>query len=86
MSRPLHEKLAERPAARAANIDKRVTEFIADEMSLREIRKAMGKAQAKVAKGLDVGQDSVARYEQRSDMLLSTSGKYIREVGGVYGL
>lgn len=74
------------PAARAAKIDKRATEFISDEMSLRELRKAMGKKQAKVAKGLDVGQDSVARYEQRSDMLLSTLGKYRREVGGVYGL
>jgi transcriptional regulator with XRE-family HTH domain len=86
MGRTLTEKLAELPAARREKIEARAAELIAEEMSLRELRKAMGKTQAKVAEELGVGQDSVARYEQRSDMLLSTLSEYVRKVGGTLEL
>ena len=46
----------------------------------------MGKTQAKIAAALGVGQDSVARYEQRTDMLLSTLSQYIEKVGGTLEL
>lgn len=86
MARPLSEKLAELPAARREKIAARAAELIAEEMSLRELRKAMGKTQAKVAADLGVGQDSVARYEQRTDMLLSTLSEYVHKVGGTLEL
>jgi transcriptional regulator with XRE-family HTH domain len=86
VARPLSEKLAELPAARRRKVEARAAELIAEEMSLRELRNAMGKTQAKVAAALGVGQDSVARYEQRTDMLLSTLSEYVRKVGGTLEL
>jgi transcriptional regulator with XRE-family HTH domain len=82
MSRSLSEKIADLPAARRAKIEARAAELVAEEMSLRELRKALGKTQAKLAADLGVGQDSVARYERRTDMLLSTLRGYIHKVGG----
>ena len=86
MPRALNDKFAELSPERRARIEKRAEELVAEEMSLRELRKAMGKTQAKVAKALGVGQDSVARYEQRTDMLLSTLSHYVNRVGGTLEL
>jgi transcriptional regulator with XRE-family HTH domain len=86
MARPLSEKLAELPAARRRKVEARAEELIGEEMSLRQLRKAMGKTQAKVAADLGVGQDSVARYEQRTDMLLSTLSEYVHKIGGTLEL
>lgn len=86
MARPLNEKIAELPAARREKVEARAAELIAEEMSLRELRRAMGKTQAKVAADLGVGQDSVARYERRTDMLISTLSEFILKVGGTLEL
>ena len=86
MARPLNEKIAELPTARREKVEARAAELIAEEMSLRELRRAMGKTQAKVAAELGVGQDSVARYEQRTDMLISTLSEFIHKVGGTLEL
>ncbi len=86
MARPLNEKLAELSTARREKIASRSADLIAEEMSLRELRRAMGKTQAKVAAELGVGQDSVARYEQRTDMLISTLSEFIHKVGGTLEL
>lgn len=86
MARPLNEKLAELSTARRAKVEARSADLIAEEMSLRELRRAMGKTQAKVAAELGVGQDSVARYEQRTDMLISTLSEFIHKVGGTLEL
>jgi transcriptional regulator with XRE-family HTH domain len=86
MARPLNEKLAELPAARREKIEARAAELIAEEMSLRDLRRALGKTQAKVAADLGVGQDSVARYEQRTDMLISTLSEFVHKVGGTLEL
>jgi transcriptional regulator with XRE-family HTH domain len=86
MARPLSERLAELPAARRRRVEARAAELIAEEMSLRDLRRAMGKTQAKVAADLGVGQDSVARYEQRTDMLLSTLSEYVHKIGGTLEL
>src|SRR5271167_37799 len=86
MARPLNEKIAELPTARHEKVEARAAELIAEEMSLRELRRAMGKTQAKVAADLGVGQDSVARYEQRTDMLISTLSEFIHKVGGTLEL
>jgi len=86
MTRALKEKIAELPAARREKVEARAAELIAEEMSLRELRRALGKTQAKVAAELGVGQDSVARYEQRTDMLISTLSEFIHKVGGTLEL
>jgi transcriptional regulator with XRE-family HTH domain len=86
MARELNEKIAGLPLNRREKVEARAAELIAEEMSLRELRRAMGKTQAKVAADLGVGQDSVARYEKRTDMLISTLSEFIHKVGGTLEL
>jgi transcriptional regulator with XRE-family HTH domain len=78
----ISEMLAELPPKRRARIEARANELIEEELSLRELRKAMGRTQAKLAADLGVGQDTVSRYESRSDMLLSTLSEYVQKIGG----
>ena len=51
-------------------------------MSLRDLRKALGKTQVTMADRLGIKQENVSRIEQRSDMLLSTLNSYLRSMGG----
>ena len=60
----------------------RAAVLIADEMSLRDLRKARRLTQARVAKVLGITQDSVSRLEKRSDLLLSTLRKTVKAMGG----
>ena len=86
MGRTLNEKLAQLPHARREKIERRAAELINEELSLRELRRALGRTQTNIANSLNVGQDTVARYEQRSDMLLSTLRRYIAAAGGQLSL
>jgi DNA-binding XRE family transcriptional regulator len=78
----LREKIAQLPARRRAQVKARAQELIAEETSLQALRKAHRKTQEKVAVTLGIGQDSVSRLEQRSDMLLSTLRDYVSAIGG----
>lgn len=49
---------------------------------MQDLRKAMNRTQVELARTLNVGQDTVSRYEQRSDMLLSTLKDYVEAMGG----
>ena len=69
------------PAERK-KIEGRAVEIIAEEMSLRALRKARRLTQARVAKALGVTQDSVSRLEKRGDLLLSTLRKTVKAMGG----
>jgi len=82
VARTLAEKIQQLPAARRKKIEARGAALIAEEMSLRDLRKAMNRTQVEMAKALKVGQDTVSRYEQRSDMLLSTLQGYVQAMAG----
>jgi DNA-binding transcriptional regulator YiaG len=82
MARNLADKIQKLPATRRKKVQARAAELIVEEMSLRDLRKAMNRTQVEVAKALKVGQDTVSRYEQRSDMLLSTLQGYVHAMGG----
>jgi transcriptional regulator with XRE-family HTH domain len=69
------------PAERK-KVEDRAAELIAEEMSLRDLRKARKLTQARVAKTLGITQDSVSRLEKRSDLLLSTLRKTVKAMGG----
>ena len=69
------------PAERK-KLDDRAAELIAEEMSLRDLRKARKLTQTRVAKTLGITQDSVSRLEKRSDLLLSTLRKTVKAMGG----
>src|SRR5215472_16335184 len=70
-----------RPAQRKT-VEARAAELIAEEMTLREMRKARKLTQVRMAKALGVTQDSVSRLEKRSDLLLSTLRKTVEAMGG----
>lgn len=78
----LEEVIGRLPAEERHAVETRGAELIADETTLRALRKALGKTQVAIARDLGVNQESVSRIEQRSDMLLSTLSDYLRSMGG----
>ncbi len=78
MAKKLGDVLAELPAKRRAKIEARAQELT----TLKELRQAVAQTQEELAATLGVGQDTVSRIEQRSDMLLSTLRRYVESMGG----
>ena len=73
------------PAERR-KVEEMAAEFIAEEMTLRELRKARQLTQVSVARELGVSQDAVSRMEQRSDLLLSTLRRTVEAMVGSLSL
>lgn len=86
MGKTLEKKLSKLPAARLAKIEKRTTALIAEEQSLRDLRRARALTQKSIAKKLGIGQDGVSKLEGRSDMMLSTLRDYVEAMGGQLNL
>lgn len=82
MPRTLNEVIASLPETERTKIEARARELIAEEMSLQELRKAIGKTQTVVARRLKVGQDAVSKIETRSDMYISTLRGVLKAMGG----
>ena len=82
MARTLNQKLRTLPEARRVRIEERAAELIQEELSLRDLRRALDRTQVDVAKKMGVGQDTISRYEQRADMMLSTLERYVSAMGG----
>ena len=82
MAVSVEDKLARLPAERRARIEARAAELIAEEMTLRDLRRALERTQVDLARQLGVKQETVSRLEQRSDMLLSTLRAYVAAMGG----
>ena len=78
----IRTKIAQLNRHQRRKVESRAAELIAEEMSLRDLRKARKLTQARVAKALGVTQDSVSRLEKRSDLLLSTLRKTVKAMGG----
>src|SRR5712691_9168809 len=78
----VREKIGKLNSIQRKRVAARAAELIAEEMSLRELRKARKLTQARVAKALGITQDSVSRLEKRSDLLLSTLRKTVKAMGG----
>lgn len=82
MGRTVSQKIARLPAARRRRVKARAAELIREEMSLADLRKALGQTQAGLARSLGVRQDTVSRYERQTDVLLSTLRHYVDAMGG----
>ena len=78
----LDDMMADLAPARRRRIEDRAAELIAEEMTLRELRKARRLTQVSVARELGISQDGVSRLEQRSDLLLSTLRRTVEAMGG----
>ena len=82
MATALHDKMKSVGSKRRKKIEARAAELVAEEMALRELRKAHHRTQASMAKQLGISQDGVSRLEKRSDLLLSTLRNYVEAMGG----
>jgi DNA-binding XRE family transcriptional regulator len=82
MTTTLKDKMKGLSPARRKKVEARTAELIAEEMSLRDLRRARKLTQVRMAKALGINQDSVSRLEQRSDLLLSTLRKTVEAMGG----
>ena len=79
MTISLKKVLARKSPERLTRI---AAEAIAEELTLRELRKAHEMSQKKLAAMLGVTQVSVSTFEKRSNMRLSTLREYIEALGG----
>jgi transcriptional regulator with XRE-family HTH domain len=64
------------------HVEQRAAELIAEEMTLRDLRKARALTQEKMAEVLHIRQENVSRIEHRTDLLLSTLREYVEAMGG----
>jgi Helix-turn-helix. len=79
----LNEYLKKLPIGRRRRIEARAREIRAEELSLRELRKALRCSQETVAEILGVKQAEISKMERRTDMYLSTLRRYIEAMGGI---
>ena len=86
MGRTLEQELRKLPPGRRAKIKARAAELVAEELSLRELRRALDRTQVEVAKRMGVGQDAISRYEQRADLMVSTLVRYVHAMGGTLSI
>ena len=82
MARRLDDVMAALPAKRRAKIEQCAMELA----TLKDLRRAVEQTQEDLASALGVGQDSISRLEQRSDMLLPTLRRYVESTGGTLEL
>lgn len=82
MARTLDEVISTLSPERRAKIEARAAELIAEEKSLRELRKAVGKTQETIAKRMNVGQEAVSKIETRTDMKISTLVGFVGAMDG----
>ena len=78
----LKERMDELSGARREKIEVRAAELVAEEMSLRDLRKALRQTQVRVARELGIKQENVSRIEKRADLLISTLNGYVEAMGG----
>ena len=82
MARNVNDIIKKLSAAQRKKVETRAAQLIAEEMTLREVRKARKLTQQKIAKSLRIGQEGVSKIEKRSDLLISTLRSYVEAMGG----
>lgn len=74
--------LAGLPESERAAIEEQAGLLIAEESTLRQLRKARKHSQKELAEKLNVNQAAVSKLESRADMYLSTLRGYVEAMGG----
>jgi DNA-binding XRE family transcriptional regulator len=82
MAKNVNQLINALPAARRRKIEKMATLLLAEEMTLRELRRAREITQVKMAKQLGVAQKQISEIEKRTDMHISTMRRSIEAMGG----
>lgn len=82
MGRTLGEFIGSLPKDDQQRIEERFQELKQEVESLKELRRATGKAQAEIAAALKIKQPSVSKIEKQADMYISTLRSYVEAIGG----
>jgi transcriptional regulator with XRE-family HTH domain len=82
MGRTLSEVIASLPKERQQRIEEQFQQLRQEVESLKELRRATGKAQAEIAAALKIKQPSVSKIERQADMYISTLRSYVEAIGG----
>lgn len=82
MAKKLEEFIATLPRDDQQNIHQEAERLIAEEMTLRELRKTRACSQQAVGDMLKINQAAVSKIERRTDMLISTLRQLIEAIGG----
>ena len=82
----LKEAMDKLPAARCRKVEARAQALIAEEMSQRDLYKALSQTRATIAEHLGIDLENVSRLEQHSDLLLSTLCSCVEAMGGKLSL
>lgn len=69
-----------------ARVDELARKLLAEERTLREIRKARELSQVTMAQILGMNQGDVSKLERRTDAYLSTIRRYVEAMGGTLEL
>ena len=86
MGKLLSDKLKEFPDVRRNQILATADRLHAEYLTLQELRKAKKLTQTQLAETLNIRQATIAKMEQRSDLLLSTLRSYVEAMGGTLSL
>jgi DNA-binding XRE family transcriptional regulator len=82
----VNDKIKRLSPAQRRKVEARAAALVAEEMTLRELRRARKLTQVRMAKALGITQDGVSRLEKRGDLLLSTLQKTVKAMGGKLSL
>jgi transcriptional regulator with XRE-family HTH domain len=82
MGRTLSEFISSLPEEDQRQIEEEFQRLKQEVESLRELRRATGKAQADIAAALKIKQPSVSKIEKQADMYISTLRSYVEAIGG----
>ncbi|MDJ0731037.1 MAG: XRE family transcriptional regulator [Crocosphaera sp.] len=86
MTKTLAEMMSNFTPQEQAEIQGEADHLIAEEMILRELRKAYNLTQTEIAKNLVLEEDNISKLEKETDLLLSTLANYIERLGGTLKL
>ncbi|MBZ0185836.1 MAG: helix-turn-helix domain-containing protein [Candidatus Obscuribacterales bacterium] len=73
-------------SSRRAKIKARAQDLLAEEKTLRELRKARELSQETLAERLGIRQGDLSKFERRADAYLSTIRRYVVAMGGTLDL
>ena len=82
MAIELNEYMRTLPPKRREAIERRARQLIAEEKTLRELRKAAACSQVQLAQTLGVNQAAISKMERRTDMYVSTLRSFVEGMGG----
>ncbi len=86
MARHVNDIVKSLSPRRRHKVEKRARMLVAEEMTLRELRRARAMTQGRMAKDLGIAQKQISEIEKRTDMHISTLRRSIEAMGGKLSL